>query len=62
LKPKYLVLSTGGSGTPSIPDLPGLRDFAGPVLHSHDFRSGADFPGQNVLVVGTGTSAMKRPL
>ena len=57
LKPKYLVLSTGGSGTPRIPDLPGLSDFVGPVLHSHHFRSGADFAGQNVLVVGTGTSA-----
>ncbi|WP_457967021.1 NAD(P)/FAD-dependent oxidoreductase [Arthrobacter sp. D1-29] len=56
-RPKYLVLATGGSGTPRIPDLPGLQDFTGPVTHSHSFRSGADFAGKNVLVVGTGTSA-----
>lgn len=55
--PKYLVLATGGSGTPRIPDLPGLKDFGGPVMHSHSFRTGEDFAHQNVLVVGTGTSA-----
>lgn len=54
---KYLVLATGGSGTPRDPDLPGLGDFSGTLLHSTEFRSGADYRDEKVLVVGTGTSA-----
>lgn len=57
LHPRELVLATGLSGTPKIPQLPGLADFAGPVVHSSAFKSGADFAGKRALVVGVGTSA-----
>ncbi|CAN5207120.1 NAD(P)/FAD-dependent oxidoreductase [soil metagenome] len=55
--PKHLILATGGSGTPRIPDLPGIAEFTGDVLHTTQFRSGADFAGKKVLVIGAGTSA-----
>lgn len=57
MHPKFLVLATGGSGTPRVPALPGLGDFAGAVTHSEGFRSGADYTGKKVMVVGAGTSA-----
>ncbi|SDZ49069.1 flavin-containing monooxygenase [Herbiconiux ginsengi] len=57
LHPKHLVLATGGSGTPQIPNLPGLSDFAGTVSHSEGFKTGADYAGKRVLVIGAATSA-----
>lgn len=57
LRPRHLVLATGGvGGAPSIPKLPGLQDFAGEVVHTKDFASGADYAAKRVLVVGVGSS------
>ncbi|MFG2039817.1 flavin-containing monooxygenase [Dactylosporangium sp. NPDC048998] len=53
----HLVLATGGtSGVPNIPELPGLADYEGTVLHSGKFTSGVPYAGKRALVVGTGTS------
>lgn len=58
MRPRHVVLATGGIGlTPAPFDFPGLADFAGPVTHSKHFRSGKPFAGQRVLVVGSATSA-----
>ncbi|MER5915260.1 NAD(P)/FAD-dependent oxidoreductase [Streptomyces sp. NPDC001982] len=57
LFPRHLVTALGYTGTePRIPDLPGLADFAGTVLHSSLFHTGADYAGKRVLVVGSATS------
>jgi hypothetical protein len=57
IRPKHLVLATGGtSGVRNMPSLPGLDSFEGEVMHSSDFSSGIDFTGRRALVVGTGTS------
>lgn len=58
MRPKHVVIATGGiSGTPNKPKLPGIDDFKGTVMHSEKFKSGRDFVGQRVLIVGMGTSA-----
>lgn len=58
MRPRHLVLAVGGvGGRPRIPELAGLDDFAGPVLHSSEFGSGAAHRGQRVLVVGSSTTA-----
>jgi cation diffusion facilitator CzcD-associated flavoprotein CzcO len=49
-----VVFCTGLNGTPRLPDWAG--DFAGPVIHSADYRNSAPFEGQRVLVVGFGNS------
>jgi trimethylamine monooxygenase len=36
--------------------MPGIEDFPGLIIHSHNFRDGADFKGDRLLVVGTGYS------
>ncbi len=51
------------TGQFSIPRLPralqeGNAGFVGTIAHSHDFRDGAHFAGQRVLVVGIGNSAL----
>jgi cation diffusion facilitator CzcD-associated flavoprotein CzcO len=57
VRPRDVVFATGVSAIPTIPKLPGLDDFAGPVIHSGAFTSGDGWAGRNVLIVGTGTSA-----
>lgn len=52
-----LVIATGVSGSrPKRPDMPGLSDYKGEVVHSAEFTSGKRYSGKNVLVVGTGNS------
>lgn len=53
----HLVAAMGLSGgAPHTPDLPGLKDFAGAVMHSGAFQSGAAWKGKRAIVVGTGNS------
>src|SRR5436190_15477937 len=37
MHPRQLVIGTGVSGIPNLPDIPGLKDFAGTVLHSSQY-------------------------
>ncbi|TCZ64802.1 flavin-containing monooxygenase [Roseicella aquatilis] len=57
LRPRHLVFANGVSSYPMIPDLPGLEDFRGQVIHSEGFDSGAAWEGKNALILGTGSSA-----
>jgi cation diffusion facilitator CzcD-associated flavoprotein CzcO len=57
VRPRHLVFANGLLGFPRIPDLPGLKDFAGEVMHSAEFTDGARWRGRKALVLGTGTSA-----
>jgi putative flavoprotein involved in K+ transport len=43
-------------GFPHIPELPGLKDFAGEVMHTVDFTNGTEWRGKKAIVIGTGTS------
>lgn len=56
LAPRHVVMATGVSGIPNVPDIPGIEDFAGRVLHSSAYREGADQAGRRALVIGTGNS------
>jgi cation diffusion facilitator CzcD-associated flavoprotein CzcO len=56
IHPRHVVLATGVSGIPNLPDLPALRNFAGKVLHSSQYDDGDAWQGKNVLVIGTGNS------
>ena len=57
LHPRHLVLAVGVVGEPNIPDVPGLSDFKGEVIHSHNFDSGAPWRDKKVLVLGVGNTA-----
>lgn len=56
LKPRHVIFATGVSSIPIKPDLPGLENFAGEVLHSSQFNSGAKWKGGKGVVLGTGNS------
>ena len=57
LRPRHIVLATSVSGTPNIPKIETLENFAGKVLHSSQFAGGKEWRGRSVVVFGTGTSA-----
>jgi putative flavoprotein involved in K+ transport len=57
LRPKQLVLATGMSGVPNIPEIPGAKTFIGRQHHSSKHTSGEEFRGQTCIVVGAGNSA-----
>jgi putative flavoprotein involved in K+ transport len=56
MHPRHVVMATGVSGIPNLPDIPGLRNFAGTILHSSQYEDGEAWKGRDVLVVGTGNS------
>lgn len=51
----YLMVANGHHWNPRMPEYPG--EFAGTLMHSHDFKHNRPFAGQRVLVVGAGNSA-----
>jgi putative flavoprotein involved in K+ transport len=55
--PRHLVFANGVSSYPMIPDIPGLSEFKGTVIHSEGFDSGAGWEGKRALILGTGSSA-----
>jgi len=56
IRPRHIVMATGVSGIPYLPDMRGLDEFAGQVLHSTSYTTGNLYAGKDVLVVGTGSS------
>ena len=57
-----VIVSTGYNRIPNVPELPGLRNFRGVVWHSREYRNGAAFRGENVLVVGMGNTGAELAL
>jgi cation diffusion facilitator CzcD-associated flavoprotein CzcO len=49
-------MATGVSGIPNLPDIAGLKSFAGTVLHSSQYDDGERWKGKRALVIGTGNS------
>lgn len=54
-----LVTAVGLLNTPSVPPIPGLSDFDGPVHHTARWDSDLDLTGKRLAVIGTGASAMQ---
>ena len=56
MRPRHVVLATGISGIPNLPDIPGLRSFSGTVQHSSEYGDGETWGGKRAIVIGTGNS------
>jgi putative flavoprotein involved in K+ transport len=57
LRPKQLVLATGMSGIPTLPEIPGASTFKGRQHHSSKHSSGEEYVGKKCVVVGSCNSA-----
>jgi len=56
-KAKYVIIATGAFTKPKPVYFKGMENFPGKILHSYEYKTGLDFKGQKVLVVGFGNSA-----
>ena len=57
---RFLVLATGCLSAAKMPEIPGLKSFAGPVYHTGAWpHDGVDLSGQRVAVIGTGSSGIQ---
>ncbi len=57
LRPRQLVLATGMSGMPSVPNIPGADSFQGDIHHSSRHRDSAQYAGKRCVVLGSTNSA-----
>ncbi|MDV2081173.1 NAD(P)/FAD-dependent oxidoreductase [Marinobacter xestospongiae] len=57
LKPRQLVLATGMSGIPNIPDIPGMDSFEGEQHHSSRHPGAEAYRGKKCVVLGANNSA-----
>ena len=56
MHPRHVVLATGVSGIPNVPEISGLKHFAGKVVHSSGYDDGENWKGKRAIVIGTGNS------
>jgi cation diffusion facilitator CzcD-associated flavoprotein CzcO len=57
MHPRHVVMATGVSGIPNLPEIPALRHYRGKVIHASEYADAAPWKGKKVLILGTGTSA-----
>ena len=55
-RPLVVVLATGQYEVPQQPTWPGQDSYSGRLLHSAEYRTGRDYTGRRVLVIGVGNS------
>ncbi|KAL3566211.1 hypothetical protein D5086_031626 [Populus alba] len=56
---RWLVVATGENAEAVVPEIHGMEDFGGDIKHTSYYRSGEEFTGKKVLVVGCGNSGME---
>ncbi|KAK1437254.1 hypothetical protein QVD17_03043 [Tagetes erecta] len=56
---RFLVVATGENCDAFIPEVDGLSEFKGEVIHSTEYKSGKGYENKKVLVVGAGNSGME---
>jgi cation diffusion facilitator CzcD-associated flavoprotein CzcO len=59
LRSRVVVAAMGPLNRPKFPDIPGREIFAGPAFHSSEWDHAVDLNGKNVVVIGTGASAIQ---
>ena len=57
---QYCIMASGSLSASRLPDLPGIENLAGQVLHTGNWPDRVpDFAGHNVAVIGTGSSGVQ---
>lgn len=57
IRSEYVIIATGPYGRPKAIHFQGMDSFPGTILHSYGYKTGREYKGQRVLVVGFGNSA-----
>ncbi|KAK9269191.1 hypothetical protein L1049_000960 [Liquidambar formosana] len=56
---KWLIVATGENAEAVLPEIEGMDEFVGPIVHTCSYKSGKSLSGKSVLVVGCGNSGME---
>jgi putative flavoprotein involved in K+ transport len=56
MHPRHIVMTTGVSDIPKLPDIPTLPNYKGTIIHSSAYDDSEAWKGRDVLVIGTGNS------
>ncbi|MFK8021995.1 MAG: flavin-containing monooxygenase [Pseudomonadales bacterium] len=56
MRPRHVVMATGVSDIPQVPNIPGLENFSGSAIHSSAYTTADQWVGKRALVIGTGNS------
>lgn len=59
LEARVVVSGCGAFNKPVLPDIKGIQDFQGELLHTARWKKGASVKGKRVAVIGTGASAIQ---
>jgi cation diffusion facilitator CzcD-associated flavoprotein CzcO len=56
---RFLITATGFLSQPKTPDIPGIDEFAGKIIHSADWDHTYSLTGKRVAIIGTGATAVQ---
>ncbi|XP_062098351.1 indole-3-pyruvate monooxygenase YUCCA6 isoform X2 [Humulus lupulus] len=56
---RWVIAATGENAEALVPEIKGIGEFGGPIRHTSLYKSGHEFRGKRVLVVGCGNSGME---
>jgi cation diffusion facilitator CzcD-associated flavoprotein CzcO len=56
---RFLLTATGFLSQPRLPDIDGVHEFAGEVVHTAKWDDATDLSGKRVAVIGTGATAVQ---
>src|SRR5690349_10189922 len=59
LRAQFLILATGYLSQPKKPDIPGIEDFAGTVLHAQEWNDDYSLRGKKAAIIGTGSTGVQ---
>lgn len=59
LTTRFLITATGFLSQPKLPDIPGIDDFEGKIVHTADWDDDYVMDGRRVAVIGTGATAVQ---
>ncbi|MGB3356492.1 MAG: NAD(P)/FAD-dependent oxidoreductase [Mycobacterium sp.] len=59
LTTRYLITATGFLSQPHIPDIPGIAEFDGRIIHTTAWDDSYDPTGERVGIIGTGATAVQ---
>lgn len=55
----FVIAATGVLHNPAVPDIPGLEEFNGPVVHTARWRPEITTAGKRIAVLGTGSTGVQ---
>lgn len=56
---RFLIGAVGALENPQMPDIAGINDFAGKIVHTARWDHDFDYAGKRIAVIGTGATALQ---